>query len=61
MGNSFLYTVLQQKILPAVTFSTSDEVIPVAEAILKGGLHVVEIPFRTAVAASSVADSEKIS
>src|SRR4030095_291694 len=54
MENNLLIKVLQQKILPAVSFSSADDVLPVAEAILKGGLQVMEIPFRTGVAAEAI-------
>jgi 2-dehydro-3-deoxyphosphogluconate aldolase/(4S)-4-hydroxy-2-oxoglutarate aldolase len=54
MENNLLIKVLQQKILPAVSFSSADEVLPVTEAILKGGLRVMEIPFRTGVAAEAI-------
>jgi 2-dehydro-3-deoxyphosphogluconate aldolase/(4S)-4-hydroxy-2-oxoglutarate aldolase len=55
MQNGFLYTALNQRILPAVTFSSADEALPVAEAMLQGGLRVMEITFRTPVAAASIA------
>ena len=51
MNHNFLREALQQKVLPAVTFSSVNEALPVAEAILKGGLSVMEVPFRTDVAA----------
>lgn len=54
MKDKLLTTVLKQKILPAVTFSSVDEALPVAEAILKGGLKVMEVTFRTAVAAGAI-------
>jgi len=55
MDHGFLHTALNQKILPAVTFSSADEALPVAEAMLRGGLHVMEVTFRTAVAAEAIA------
>ena len=54
MNDKLLTTVLKQKILPAVTFNSIDEALPVAEALLKGGLQVMELPFRTAVAAEAI-------
>lgn len=54
MANDLLNTALQQKILPAVTFLSAGEALPVAEAILKGGLHVMEITFRTSAAAEAI-------
>ena len=49
-----LHGALQQKLLPAVTFSAAEDALPLAEAFLAAGLHVLEIPFRTAVAAEAV-------
>jgi 2-dehydro-3-deoxyphosphogluconate aldolase/(4S)-4-hydroxy-2-oxoglutarate aldolase len=54
MANDLLNTALQQKILPAVTFLSAGEALPVAEAILKGGLYVMEITFRTSAAAEAI-------
>jgi 2-dehydro-3-deoxyphosphogluconate aldolase / (4S)-4-hydroxy-2-oxoglutarate aldolase len=49
-----LHGALQQKLLPAVTFSAAEDALPLAEAFLAAGLFVLEIPFRTAVAAEAV-------
>jgi 2-dehydro-3-deoxyphosphogluconate aldolase / (4S)-4-hydroxy-2-oxoglutarate aldolase len=54
MENGLLYTALSQRILPAVTFSSAYEALPVAEAMLRGGLRVMEVTFRTAAAAEAV-------
>jgi 2-dehydro-3-deoxyphosphogluconate aldolase/(4S)-4-hydroxy-2-oxoglutarate aldolase len=54
MKNNLLTTALEQKILPAVTISSAEEALPVAEALLKGGLYVMEVPFRTGVAAAAI-------
>lgn len=54
MENGFLHTALNQKILPAVTFSSADDALPVAEALLRGGLRVMEVTFRTAAAAEAI-------
>jgi 2-dehydro-3-deoxyphosphogluconate aldolase/(4S)-4-hydroxy-2-oxoglutarate aldolase len=54
MKNGLLNTTLRQKILPAVTFSSTDDALPVAEAMLKGGLHVMEVTFRTGAAAEAI-------
>ena len=40
--------------LPAVTFSSADEALPVAEAMLRGGLRVMEVTFRTAAAVEAI-------
>src|ERR1700754_551014 len=49
-----------QKILPAVPFPVIEEVIPVTEAIIKGGLTVMEVAFRTPVAASCIKMIRKV-
>jgi 2-dehydro-3-deoxyphosphogluconate aldolase / (4S)-4-hydroxy-2-oxoglutarate aldolase len=54
MNSDLLYTALQQRILPAVTFSSPEEALPVAEAILAGGLRVIEVPFRSGVAGTAI-------
>jgi 2-dehydro-3-deoxyphosphogluconate aldolase/(4S)-4-hydroxy-2-oxoglutarate aldolase len=54
MDYSLLYSALQQKILPAVTFTSTDEVLPVTDAIYQGGLRVMEVTFRTGVAAEAI-------
>jgi 2-dehydro-3-deoxyphosphogluconate aldolase / (4S)-4-hydroxy-2-oxoglutarate aldolase len=47
MKNDILLTALKQRILPAVTFVSADEALPVAEAMMKGGLRVMEVTLRT--------------
>jgi len=54
MGYPILHMALQQKILPAVTFSSAEEVLPVTEALYSGGLRVMEVTFRTSVAADAI-------
>ena len=54
MDYPLLHIALQQKILPAVTFNSPDEVLPVSEALYKGGLRVMEVTFRTGVAAEAI-------
>jgi len=49
-----LQEALKQKIFPAVTIEDAEHALPVAEAFLKAGLHVMEITFRTEVAAKAV-------
>src|SRR5262245_17534761 len=51
----------QQRILPAITFSSSEDALPVAEAVVKSGLRVMEIPFRTASAGKAVTAIRSIS
>ena len=49
-----LTEALKQKILPAITFDAVENALPVAEAFLRAGLYVMEIPFRTQVAEQSI-------
>lgn len=54
MENKLLITALSQRILPAVTFHSADDALPLAEAMLRGGLRVMEVTFRTSCAAEAI-------
>ena len=54
MDYPLLHIALQQKILPAVTFTSAAEVLQVTEALYRGGLRVMEVTFRTGVAAEAI-------
>lgn len=41
-------------IVPVVVLENADDAVPTAEAMLKGGIEVMEITFRTAAAADSI-------
>ena len=58
--NDLLIKALQQKNLPAIVFRNEDDVLPVAEAFLNGGLNVIEVPARTPVALNAVSAIRKI-
>ncbi|GAA5520686.1 bifunctional 4-hydroxy-2-oxoglutarate aldolase/2-dehydro-3-deoxy-phosphogluconate aldolase [Aliifodinibius salicampi] len=45
---------LQSKLLPAVTLSDADSALKIAEALLKGGLNVMEVTFRTEATAPAI-------
>ena len=49
----------KNKILPAVTLQSADDAGPVAEAILNGGLSIIEIAFRSHAAASAISVIKK--
>lgn len=51
---SYLKSILKQKLLPAITFDRVKDALPVAETVLKAGLNVMEIPFRTPVAGDAI-------
>lgn len=57
--NEFLTKALSKKILPAIVFNNDENALPVAEAFLKAGLNVIEIPFRTTAAADAVSAIRK--
>lgn len=48
------HKILEGKLLPAVTLSDADSALQVAEALLKGGLNVMEVTFRTQATASAI-------
>mgnify|MGYP005842693379 CR=1 FL=1 len=47
-------TTFRQNLLPAVTITDADDAVPVAQALLKGGLDVMEITLRTPAALQSI-------
>ncbi len=49
-----LSTLSLQKILPAVTFLSPQHVLPVTEAMMRGGLRIMEVTLRTDVAMASI-------
>ena len=51
---AFIEKVLQQKILPAISIEDAEHVLPVAEALLRAGLNVMEIQFRTQQAVAAI-------
>lgn len=46
--------LFDKKLLPAVTLEDADSALFVAEALLKGGLNVMEVTFRTEATASAI-------
>src|SRR5664279_3630921 len=54
MPDFSLSIALAKKILPAVTFDSEENVMPVAATFLKAGLSLMEIPFRTGVAEKAI-------
>lgn len=47
-------TYFSKKILPAITFDDASFAVQVASAVLRGGLDVMEVPFRTKAAVESI-------
>lgn len=49
-----LQQLLQRPIIPVIVIENADDAVPLAEALLEGGIDVIEITFRTAAAADSI-------
>lgn len=46
--------ILEKRIIPLATIDNIDDALPIAEALAEGGLPIMEIPFRTTVAAEAI-------
>lgn len=46
--------ILAKRIVPVVVLDSADSALPLAEALLEGGLDIMEITFRTAAAGESI-------
>jgi len=46
--------ILKRRVLPAVIIHSADDALPLAEAMLKANLDVIEITFRTAAAEEAI-------
>jgi 2-dehydro-3-deoxyphosphogluconate aldolase/(4S)-4-hydroxy-2-oxoglutarate aldolase len=44
----------QNKVIPVIVLDNADDALPLAEALLEGGIGIIEITFRTAAAAESI-------
>jgi 2-dehydro-3-deoxyphosphogluconate aldolase / (4S)-4-hydroxy-2-oxoglutarate aldolase len=55
INKNLISTLSKNRILTAITIEDADDALPLAEAMLKGGLDVMEIAFRTNAAAASIA------
>lgn len=49
-----LEKLLQRPVVPVIVIDNADDAVPLAEAMLEGGLDVIEITFRTAAAAEAI-------
>ena len=60
MRPEILYPRLQKyAVIPVVAVESIADALPLADALIEGGLPVVEITFRTAVAADVIAKLKK--
>ena len=48
-------SLLKQRLICVAVIDQPDDAVPLAEALLAGGLNVMEVTFRTAAAADSIA------
>jgi len=48
-------TLRRYAVIPVITIDSVDAAVPLADALIRGGLPVVEITFRTAAAADAIA------
>jgi len=48
-------SLLQQRLICVAVIEKTDDAVPLAEALLAGGLNCIEVTFRTAGAADSIA------
>src|SRR5512136_2490876 len=51
--------LLKQRLICVAVIDRPDDAVPLAEALLAGGLSVMEVTFRTATAADSIARIRK--
>lgn len=49
-----LEKLLQRPVVPVIVIDDAEDAVPLAEALLAGGLDVIEITFRTAAAAEAI-------
>ena len=54
-------SLLKQRLICVAVIDQPDDAVPLAEALLAGGLNCIEVTFRTAGAAESIAPSARAS
>lgn len=52
--NEIKAKINENKIIPVVAIEKMDNVIPLADALIKGGLPLIEITFRTKIASEAI-------
>ena len=52
--NNILNMVEQYKIVPVIAIDSEEQAVPLADALIKGGLPLAEITFRTPAAAAAI-------
>jgi 2-dehydro-3-deoxyphosphogluconate aldolase / (4S)-4-hydroxy-2-oxoglutarate aldolase len=59
MGKTFLEIIAEHRLVPVIEMDSATDAPFLAEALLKGGLPVIELTFRTGAAAESIAAVRK--
>jgi 2-dehydro-3-deoxyphosphogluconate aldolase / (4S)-4-hydroxy-2-oxoglutarate aldolase len=59
MGKTFLNIIAEHRLVPVIELDSATDAPFLAEALLKGGLPVIELTFRTGAAAESIAAVRK--
>lgn len=49
-----LNELLKRPVIPVIVIEDADDAVPLAEALLKGGIDIIEVTFRTAAAAEAI-------
>jgi 2-keto-3-deoxy-6-phosphogluconate aldolase len=57
--NEILQQLGQIKIIPVVVLEEAETAVPLAQALLDGGLPCAEVTFRTAAAAEAIRENER--
>ena len=52
--------LLNRPIIPVIVIEDADDAVPLAEALLEGGVDVIEVTFRTAAAADAISRIAKV-
>ena len=52
--SDFLNELEKVKLMPAITINNSDKAVPLAKALINGGLKIAEVPMRTPAALESI-------
>jgi len=55
MSDSVMSTIRQHGVIPVIAVESVDDALPLADALIEGGLPIAEITFRTAAAADVIA------
>lgn len=54
MDSTILNEILKRPIIPVIVIEDADDAVPLAEALLEGGMDIVEVTFRTDAAVDAI-------